>query len=79
MFEHPEATSIYANAAQLSENLRSVSIKDYKDWRVFNVLHRVCLDSWKKKIWILNCYFSMHLKWLLLILATNQMSKYKNC
>ena len=41
MFERADAASIYASAAQLAEKLRSVSSKEYKDWRVFNVLHRV--------------------------------------
>ncbi|CAF2870643.1 unnamed protein product [Rotaria sp. Silwood2] len=40
MFERPDATSIYASAAQLSEKLRDVSAKEDKEWRVFNVLHR---------------------------------------
>ncbi len=42
MFERPDATSVYASAAQLSEKLRDVSAKDDQEWRVFNVLHRVC-------------------------------------
>jgi len=41
VFERPDGTSIYANAAQLSEKLRDVSSKEDKEWRVFNVLHRV--------------------------------------
>ena len=41
MFERPDAASIYATAAQLAEQLRIGASKDYKDWRVFNVLHRV--------------------------------------
>jgi hypothetical protein len=41
MFERSDATSIYTSAAQLSEKLRDVSSKENKDWRVFNVLHRV--------------------------------------
>jgi hypothetical protein len=41
MFERPDATSIYASAAQLSEKLRDVVGKNNKEWRVFNVLHRV--------------------------------------
>jgi hypothetical protein len=41
VFERPDATSIYASAAQLSEKLRDVSSKEDKEWRVFNVLHRV--------------------------------------
>jgi NADH dehydrogenase (ubiquinone) Fe-S protein 1 len=40
MFERPDATSVYATAAQLSEKLRDVSAKEIKEWRVFNVLHR---------------------------------------
>lgn len=40
MFERSDATSIYANTAQLSEKLRVVSAKEYQEWRVFNVLHR---------------------------------------
>lgn len=41
MFERPDATSVYANAAQLSEKLRDATAKTDKEWRVFNVLHRV--------------------------------------
>jgi NADH dehydrogenase (ubiquinone) Fe-S protein 1 len=40
VFERPDATSIYAGAAQLSEKLRDVATKEDKEWRVFNVLHR---------------------------------------
>lgn len=40
MFERADAASVYATAAQLAEKLRNVSSKEYKDWRVFNVLHR---------------------------------------
>ncbi|CAF4919957.1 unnamed protein product, partial [Rotaria socialis] len=40
MFERPDATSVYASAAQLSEKLRDVAVKADKEWRVFSVLHR---------------------------------------
>ena len=49
MFERPDAASIYAGAAQLSEKLRDVSSKEDKEWRVFNVLHRVCIFSLRNK------------------------------
>ena len=79
MFERSDATSIYANATQLSEKLRDIAIKEYKEWRVFNVLHRVNLNlKNNKKITKLNLndnYSSMHLKWLLSILDTSQTSK----
>ncbi|CAF0992824.1 unnamed protein product [Rotaria magnacalcarata] len=40
MFERPDAASVYASAAQLSEKLRDVAVKADKEWRVFSVLHR---------------------------------------
>jgi hypothetical protein len=49
MFERPDGTSIYANAAQLSEKLRDVASKEDKEWRVFNVLHRVWIFSFFEK------------------------------
>ncbi|CAF4585790.1 unnamed protein product, partial [Rotaria socialis] len=33
MFERPDATSVYASAAQLSEKLRDVAVKADKEWR----------------------------------------------
>ncbi len=49
IFDRSDATSIYANAAQLAEKLRDVSSKEDKEWRVFNVLHRVCVRLLSKK------------------------------
>lgn len=43
MFQRPDATSVYGTAAQLSEKLREVAAKQDNEWRVFNVLHRVCV------------------------------------
>jgi len=40
MFERQDAKSIFASAAQLAEQLRATATKEYKDWRVFNVLQR---------------------------------------
>ncbi len=78
VFERPDGTSIYVNAAQLSEKLRDVSSKEDKEWRVFNVLHRVGFFFSLKTNSIEIYYFSMLLKSPLLILALNQMLKYKN-
>lgn len=41
MFERSDAASVYSEANQLAEKLRLAASKDYSDWRVFNVLHRV--------------------------------------
>lgn len=75
MFERQDAKSIFASAAQLAEQLRTTASKEYKDWRVFNVLQRVKQTSFDflfvfDKNFI---YYRMHHKSLLLILATNQM------
>jgi len=40
LFERSDAASIYTNAAQLAEKLRTTAKKENPDWRVFNVLHR---------------------------------------
>jgi hypothetical protein len=62
MFERPDATSIYTSTANLSEKLRDVASKEDKEWRVFNVLHRVCFVFFLWKKTNSTYYFSMHLK-----------------
>lgn len=47
MFERQDAKSIFASAAQLAEQLRTTASKEYKDWRVFNVLQRVKRKSFE--------------------------------
>ena len=50
VFDRPDAASIYASAAQLSDKLRDVAAKEDKEWRVFNVLQRVGFSLEKFKL-----------------------------
>ena len=63
MFERSDAASVYASAAQLAEKLRNTASKEDSEWRVFNVLHRVC------------CYFVLFRRELLFLFLCSLLRK----